>query len=124
MTNMKDVAPTVRWNDPKVVPVIELYSEKEFWVAVKSIHTDRNGNVHENEHVFCAQYVNRPVTIDEEGNADNDNYFSDQDGEPLSCIGWYSVQDHADFDNFYAPLGFSDSYILLGWAEHVKPTFK
>lgn len=121
---MNNVAPIANWIKPEVLPEVELYEVKTFWVAVKTIRTDRAGTAIEKQFVFPAQYVNKPLILDGDGDYENDDYFVNEDGEPVSCIGWHSEMDSSEFDGWYPSLPFSDEYILLGWAEYLKPEFK
>ncbi len=110
----------VKWNCPQETPDVKIGESTEFWVAVEV--TDRNDNV--SNVVFCAQYTNMPVSFDDDGEPDTDYHLVSEDGEAISAVGWHSVKDHYDFDNFYVELPFSDKYKLLGWCDYIKPEFK
>lgn len=105
----------MKWNLPTVNPDVSLGDEKEFWIAIYSERTNK-------EHVFIAQYQNRP--FDEE----SDDYLEDYvlhtpDGDPIDSVGWVTCKEHSDFDNFYEPITFNEQYRLLGWAEYEPPKF-
>lgn len=116
---MKEQMTIVNWNSPQNTPLVEEGSTKEFWIAVETNYPNRE----KTRRVFSAQYVNMPVETDDDGEPNTDNYLVDCDGEPLSCVGWHSVKDHADFYDYYEPLSFTDEYKLLGWADYIKPEF-
>lgn len=109
----------VNWNKPSETPQVEVGTTKEFWIAVESRYPNRQVR----QYVFCAQYVNMPVYIDDEGEPNTDDYLVTVDGEPFHAVGWHSVKNHADFDNYYEPLTFNEEYVLLGWADYIKPEF-
>ena len=116
--------PVVVWNDPKLTPTIPLNSEKTFWVAIQSTNYSSSTNEQTvKQVVFDAQYVNRPLEIDSDGEPTNDDHFVNEDGEPIETIGWYSVKEHSDFNGYYEPLELGDDYVLLGWAEYQAPEF-
>lgn len=123
-TNQKELTVNVDWQNPKQIPDVPKGETKEFWVAAKRTYEDLNGLAFEEVTVFTAQYVNMPVNIDENGETDTDDYLVDIDGDPLSAVGWFSVKDHNDFDNYYEPLFYTDEHVLLAWAEYTKPTFQ
>ena len=122
-TNQKDLTVNVDWKHPSQVPDVPKGETVEYWVAAKRIHKNLHGEIIERVDVFTAQYVNKPVNLDENNEPDSDDYFCDIDGYPISAVGWFGVQDHADFDDFYTPLFYTDEHILLGWAEYIKPIF-
>jgi hypothetical protein len=108
------------WNKPESTPVVEHGTEEFFWIAVESrFNKDKKPKVF----VFLALYQNRPLSLDEDGNPDNDDYLSDTSGEPIESVGWVENKSHYDFEDFYVPLSFNDDYKLLGWAEYVAPEF-
>jgi len=107
------IAPIVEWMSPESIPDVKLYSERQCWIACI------NGKG--KKYVYLAQYVNRPIILNDEGDPENDDYFSDTDGEPMHAVGWHSEKEHFDFDGFYEQIQFSDDYKLIGWAEYVAP---
>lgn len=126
---VKDIGPTVTWNDPSVAPVVDLYGAKEFWVAIdvtrKSFKHDNGEQIVLGREtvVFCAQYLNRPIVLGDDNYPENDDYLRDDEGEPVSAVGWHSVRDHADYSDYFTSLDFGDDYVLLGWAEYQVPKF-
>jgi len=113
----------INWQQPETIPTVALGTEKQFWVAVK-IHrasTSREDNP-EKTVTFLAQYQNRPY---KEGDEDEngDEALVSTDGEYVASVGWVTCQSHCEFDNYYEPLEFNDSYKLLGWAEYIAPEF-
>ena len=116
--------PVVIWNDPIFTPIIPLDSEKTFWVAVLvTRHIQSSNSITTSQIVFDAQYVNRPLEIDSDGEPTNDDHFVSEDGEPVDAVGWHSVKEHSDFNGYYEPLEFSERFVLLGWAEYQVPEF-
>ena len=116
----QDTRPIVAWNSPNIAPT----SEKMFLVAIQHTYYRQSTNEHiVSTLVFNAQYVNRPLEVDSNGEPTNDHHFVNDDGEPIEAIGWYSVKEHSEFDNYYEPLQFYEDYVLLGWAEYQVPEF-
>lgn len=111
--------PIVDWQSPDSVPDVPKDETETFWVAVEFTR----GNGETSRCVYDAQFVNKPVEFDEEGEPLSDDYFVTEDGDPVSAVGWHSLKEHADFDGYYDPLPFSDDYVLLGWAVYEKPDF-
>lgn len=105
----------VEWNTPESVPDVEKGTEKEFWVAVRSEHAEK-------DLVLVAHYQNRPLEFDADGEAMGD-FLITPDGEPHHSVGWVLRTEHEDFDGFYTAFQFSEKYCLLGWAEYVPPVF-
>lgn len=105
----------VEWNTPESVPDVEKGTEKEFWVAVRSEHAEK-------DLVLVAHYQNRPLEFDDDGEASGD-FLTTPDGEPHHSVGWVLRTEHEDFDGFYTAFQFSEKYCLLGWAEYVPPVF-
>lgn len=110
----------VKWHKPEETPSVTKGESKEFWIATE--RKDRNGKL--TTSVTCAQYTNMPVNFDDNGEPDTDYHLVSEDGEAISAVGWHSVKNHYDFDDYYEPLSFDDSYKLLGWANYIKPKFK
>lgn len=106
----------VIWNAPDAIPEVQKGSEKQFWIATLSKCTGK-------QHVYLAQYQNRPLEYDEHGELLSDDYLVSPDGEPHESVGWVSSKQHAEFDEYYELISFNDDYQLLGWAEYQPPTF-
>ena len=120
---MNNSKPVVEWKSPQEIPSIDIYSEKTYWVAIKRALTGRIGDTNETVHVFDAQYLNKPLVMDDNGDYENDDFLCDPDGEPMEAVGWFSSREHSEYDSYYEQLIFSDEMILLGWAEYEKPEF-
>lgn len=105
----------VEWNEPESIPCVAKGGQQLFWIAVDSQHTGET-------HVFLAYFQNRPLELDKEGEPSDDT-LHDPDGEPINSVGWVDCKQHHDFDDFYTPLLFDESYKLLGWAEYEPPKF-
>jgi len=119
------VKPVAEWKDPCTTPETPKYSDCSFWVAIKATRRGHDGEVRSiDTHVFEAQYVNRPLERDDDGDFFCDDYLVTEDGDPLDAVGWFSVKSHHDFDNYFEPLPFGDDYVLLGWADFDKPEYK
>lgn len=102
----------LKWNKPDSIPVVELGSEKQFWIAVEC---------HGQIRVLEALYQNRPE-FDEKGEI-YDFALTSENGEGVESIGWVENKNHYEFDDFYEPIVFSESCVLLGWAEYSTPEF-
>lgn len=113
----------VAWNDPRFNPVVPKNEIKTYWVAIKVTHRPRNETPVEKIVVFPAQYVNKPLELDGDGQPTNDECLINIDGEAVDAVGWHTDRDHEEFDNFYPPLPFSENYVLLGWAYYQVPEF-
>lgn len=101
-----------KWNKPDSIPVVGLGEEEKYWVAV-----ELNGQVR----VWDALYQNRPA-FDEKGEA-YDFALVSEHGEEVDSVGWVQNKSHFDFENFYEPISFGESCVLLGWAEWSEPEF-
>ena len=111
----------LEWQLPGSAPAVDEGTEKEFWVAVVSVR----GGI-PSIHTFLGMYQNRPLNLDEDGEPTNDDYLisdNGDNGEPIGSMGWVSCKSHVDYDDFYVPLNFDESYTLLGWAEYTPPEF-
>lgn len=105
------------WNHPDTIPDVEIFTEKEFWIAV-----DCRGIIN----VYLAQYQNRPLGEEYDEYEDMpDDVLLDPDGEPFSSVGWVELTRNFDseYDDYYIPLEFTDNYKLIGWAEYEPPSF-
>lgn len=111
-------AGVVDWQKPESTPVVEVGSEKEFWIAVEATRSNKPAKIY----TFLAQYQNRPYEEGEEEFSGDEPLVS-VDGEYISSVGWVTCKQHTEFDNFYEPISFNDNYKLLGWAEYVAPEF-
>lgn len=110
----------VNWHSPEEIPFVSKGESTEFWIATE--RKDRNGKLITS--VYCAQYTNMPVSFDEDGEPDTDYHLVSEDGEAISAVGWYSVKNHYDFDDYYDPISFNEDLKLLGWTDYIKPEFK
>jgi hypothetical protein len=111
----------IKWQSPDKVPDVELGGEKEFWIAAKSI---RDGIA--SEHTFLANYLNKPKVLDGNGEVTEEceSWLLSNDYESeISAVGWFSSKNHPDYSNWYEPIIFNESYVLLGWAEYNAPPF-
>ena len=121
--------PLVNWQPPESTPVVEKGESLECWLAVevktKSFSKEDGKPQEAGTRIvtFISQFVNKPVVVDDNGDTDTDDYLVSVDGDPWSAVGWHSIKNHADFDDYYEPLAFSDSYKLLGWAYYTPPAF-
>lgn len=117
-----DTTPVVNWQSPEKTPEVKTDEVKEFWVAVRFQKKDGWGDA-----VFSAQYVNKPLEYaDDDPDCENEpvnDFFVTCDGEPMESVGWFSVKSHSEFEDYYQPIFFNKEYILLGWAEYIKPEF-
>lgn len=104
------------WQSPDLIPDIPVGTESEYWIA---IYNDKTCKVV----VFLANYQNRPLTYDDNGDLISDDYLVNADGDPHESIGWVTNKSHHEFDDFYEPIVFSDDYRLLGWAEYEPPIY-
>lgn len=117
----EDVKPTVNWQSPLSIPVVQKGDSDVFWLATRI----RRGNDWAVV-VFDAQYVNNPLEY-----ADSDiekeeplgEPFYTEDGEPIDAVGWHSVMEHVDFNGYYEPIVFDENRELLGWGLYLKPEF-
>ncbi len=113
----------LKWNQPELVPVVKIGDEKELWVAVRANRPNPHPDTEQVKIItFLAQYQNRPYE-DNEDYEDDDEALVNVDGEYVNSVGWVTCQSHCDFDNYYTPITFSESYELLGWAEYTPPVF-
>ena len=121
---------SVDWQSPDTIPTVKKGESLECWVAVESTprtYSLENGSPVDKDprvHTFIAQYVNKPVQVDDNGDTDTDDYLVTADGEPWPAVGWFSIKNHADFDDYYEALEFNDRYKLLGWANYTPPSFE
>ncbi|CAK3503995.1 Phage protein [Vibrio crassostreae] len=106
----------IDWQHPLEVPVVEMGTEKEFWIAVYSEQSKR-------QHVFLAHYQNRPLVHDDDGELIENDWYLDGHGELVDSVGWVEHTRHDEYDNYYTKIGFSEDYRLLGWAEYEPPRF-
>jgi hypothetical protein len=114
----------LNWQKPETTPVVPKGDELEFWVAIESTRVNPHNQVSSTRtYTFLAQYQNRPLETDEDGEYLDDDYLTDVNGEPVESIGWVSCKAHDDFDNFYEKLDFNENYKLLAWAEYTAPEF-
>lgn len=105
------------WQSPETIPAVPAGEEQEFWIAVHSQRTNKT-------HVYLAQYQNRPVNLDEDGEPIGDeDLLIDVDGEYVDSVGWVMNRQHTDFDNYYEKIDFNSDYQLLGWANYQPPAF-
>jgi hypothetical protein len=102
----------MKWESPNKTPSVDLGTEKKYWIAVKSPRREK-------PLVFLALYQNRP--LDHPHSYDWE--LTDEDGHAVSMVGWVNCQKHVDFDNFYSSITFTETYVLLGWAEYTPPEF-
>lgn len=109
----------VDWCKPDEIPNVPVGETEEFWVA--SSYTSHNGE--KITSVFVAQFVNMPVNFDDNGEPDTDYYLCDNNGDPISCVGWFSNKGNFDITDYYEPLFLFNGHVLLGWAEFEKPDF-
>lgn len=108
----------LKWNKPKQLPLVEQGTENLYWVAVESKDKDGNPKIY----TFLAYYQNRPLHTDDNEDVRED-CLVDTCGDPVESIGWVDCKAHCEFDDFYEPLDFTESYKLLGWAEYTPPVF-
>ena len=111
----------VKWQSNESAPDVELGGENLFWLAVKSI---RNGV--EREHTFLANYINKPMLLDDNGEITDeaqDWLLSNEWGTDVEAVGWFSSKEHPDYSDWYEPITFNENYVLLGWAEYNAPPF-
>ncbi|EGR2774142.1 hypothetical protein V6956_004574 [Vibrio parahaemolyticus] len=106
----------IDWQHPLEVPVVEMGTEKEFWIAVYSEQSKR-------QHVFLAHYQNRPLVHDDDGELIENDWYLDGQGELVDSVGWVEHTRHDEYDNYYTKIGFREDYRLLGWAEYEPPRF-
>lgn len=112
----KEQLKPITWMKPDVLPVVELGGDKEFWVAIEAVRP-KVGKV-----VICflAMYLNKPLILDDEEPADY--CLVSPCGDAIDAVGWH--KSHYEFEDFYEPLGVSDNYKLLGWAEYNPQEYK
>lgn len=113
-----NIKPVVEWHSPEEIPDVPKNTTKNFWIAVE-YPTEREDRTL----VFTAQYVNMPLELDENGESLNVEQFVDHSGDPMEAVGWYDLQVHVDYPEYYDSLDFNENYKLLGWAEYDKPDF-
>lgn len=111
------------WNKPDILPPVGKDDIETYWVAIRMTRHPHCGDTVDTV-VFPAQYMNMTLSLDGDGYPTNDDYLKNIDGDPVEAIGWHTVRDHEEFENYYPPLEFSDDYVLLGWAEYEVPEFK
>ncbi|TDF41939.1 hypothetical protein EYS14_03585 [Alteromonadaceae bacterium M269] len=114
--------PIVNWQSPDTTPEVGKGKTDIFWIAVNYKREDAWHTT-----VFDAQYVNKPLEFAEDDTEKeyplDDDCFFDMDGDPIESIGWYRLLEHADFNGYYEPITFRESYVLLGWAKYQKPEY-
>ncbi len=108
----------MKWNSPEKLPEVQLWSEKQFWIAVKF---QPSGRVL----TYSAYYLNRPLIEGEEleNRIENQDIFCSESGEPIHMVGWANWGKHYDYDDFYEMINFHESCELVGWAEYTPPVF-
>ena len=102
----------MKWESPNKTPNVGFGTEKQYWVAVKSAGILK-------PLVFLALFQNRPL----DHPLTYDWQVMDENGEAFDAVGWVECQRHMDYDNFYSSIIFTESYVLLGWAEYTPPEF-
>lgn len=113
-----DIRPVVNWQSPEAMPNVAKGEVEKFWLAMR---IKRKGEWFTT--VIDAQYVNKPLEYDEDGDLLDDDCFVNEDGDPINALGWHHVMEHADFDGYYEPIEFDAERELLGWGQYLKPEF-
>ncbi len=117
----KEQLKPIVWIKPDVLPTVKVGKSKEFWVAIEVTRKDKKPEVV----CFLSNYLNKPIAFYVDDSADTgcplDYVLSDECGQSIDAVGWHSNREHYEFDDFYEPLTFSDSYVLLAWAEYTPP---
>lgn len=108
-----------RWFAPDEIPAVPEGEEVLFWIAVRSISFD--GAVL--EYTRLAHYQNRPLYLDDDGEPTVDDHLTNTDGEAVESIRWVNSTEHEEFENYYTPIHFSDSYELVAWSFLATPDF-
>lgn len=111
---MKQKAPDVAWQPASKTPEVHKGELQLFWIAVK---TDQGVAV------YLANYINKPLELDENDDPVDDDHFVDTDGQPMAAVGWHNEYDHPDFSGYYEKMQFNEHRELLGWAEYVPPVW-
>lgn len=117
---MKPLPPQVIWQLPSITPEVPKGENQLFWVAVQTRWSE--GEQPKTE-VYLANYINKPLELDDNGEPIDDEHFVDTDGQPMSAVGWHNQYDHPDFNGYYEKMQFSDKCKLLGWAEYQPPVW-
>jgi len=106
----------INWNSPESIPQVKIGTEELFWIARLSVTTKKQS-------VYLAYYQNRPFHENEEDEVILEEVLADEDGDYISSVGWVSIKQHYEFENYYEPIYFGKEYKLLGWAEYAPPEF-
>lgn len=112
-------ASKTEWFKPNITPLVPMGTESPFWIATKRTHAD--GVVVLD--VRLAQYQNRPLELDEDGEPTSDDHLVGVDGDAIESIGWVVDNEHYEFENYYSPIEFNGSYELVAWAYVHAPAF-
>jgi hypothetical protein len=107
----------VFWHSPDTVPAVAEGSLCLCWIAVRQHYEGTEPRVL----VFAANYINKPLFLDEDGEPTAEDYHVTADGEPVGAVGWHNEHHHPEFSAYYEEILFSDSYQLLGWSEYKPP---
>lgn len=117
---MKQLTPQVNWQLPSLTPDVPKGENHLFWVAVQN---QWRAGEQPKTSVYLANYINKPLALDDDGEPLDDDCHVDTDGNPVSAIGWHNQYDHPDFNGYYEKMQFSDKCKLLGWAEYKPPVW-
>lgn len=110
-------AQQVYWHSPDTAPAVAEGSLCLCWIAVRQHCEGTEPQVR----VFAANYINKPLFLDENGEPTAEDYHVTADGEPVGAVGWHNEHHHPEFSAYFEEITFSDSYQLLGWAEYKPP---
>jgi len=115
---MKQLTPQVIWQLPSKTPEVPKGENHLFWIAVQS---QWSAGEQPRTLVYLANYINKPLELDDDGEPLDDDCHVNTDGDPISAIGWHNQYDHPDFSGYYEPIQFNEQLKLLGWAEYLPP---